>query len=84
MLTDLIIRCRLRHVLMKFSCSQYQAFQQPPVVTTFEMHAYAAFIFINTFLGLCFVHGIEFEEKRLYLSVVTFWLPFFETIPIFA
>ena len=76
MLTDLIIRCRLRHVLMKFSCSQYEGFLQPPVVTTFEMHAYAALIFINTFLGLCFVHDIEFEEKKLYLSVVTFWLTF--------
>ena len=37
MLTALIIRCRLHHVLMKFSCSQYQAFQKRPVFSTLEI-----------------------------------------------
>ena len=44
MLTDLIIRCRLRLVLMKFSCSQYEAFQQRPVSSALEILMQLSFL----------------------------------------
>ena len=39
---------------------------------------HTAFIFLNTFLGFCLVHGIEFVMNKS-LSLVTFWLSFVET-----
>ena len=41
---------------------------------------HTAFIFLNTFLGFCLVHGIELVmNKWFYFSLVTFWLSFVET-----
>ena len=63
MLTHLISRCRLRHAC----ADEIQLFSIRSVLIASCFYdvwkPYTAFIFINTFLGFCFVHGIDLKKK---------------------
>ena len=80
MLTDLITRCHETSPC----ADEIQSFKvrSVSIASCFNdvWKPHTAFIFLNTFLGFCLVHGIEFVmNKWFYLSYVTFWLSFVET-----
>ena len=78
MLTDLITRCHETSPC----ADEIQSFKvrSVSIASCFNdvWKPHTAFIFLNTFLGFCLVHGIEFVMNKS-LSLVTFWLSFVET-----
>ena len=78
MLTDLITRCH--ETLPRAGEIQSFKVRSVSIASCFYdvWKPHTAFIFLNTFLGFCLVHGIEFVMNKS-LSLVTFWLSFVET-----
>ena len=78
MLTDLITRCHETSPC----ADEIQSFKvrSVSIASCFNdvWKPHTAFIFLNTFLGFCLVHGIEFVMNKS-LSLVIFWLSFVET-----